>query len=115
MVRDPCEVARKTDSGTDPEPWSHVDNSTRLIAISSISDRRAIEATATGRYSRTPTHTALAGYDAELQPLRMLKRVRDGAYFLILSTRPHGRPRRGATHAPQVRMMLAYEEGGHTW
>lgn len=114
MQYDACQVYEKTEAGTDPETWQQADTTTLRIAITPLPERKAIEMVATGRYNRAPTHTGLADWSEALQPMRLLKRIRDGAYFYIESTRPHGRVNRGATHARQLRLTLSYDEAEHT-
>lgn len=112
MQYDLCEIYAKTEDGTDPETLEAVDGHQRRIAITPIGDRRAVEMVATGRYQRQPTHQGLAEYDGDLQPMRYVKRLRDEAYFYIVSTRPHGRFSPGARHAKKLRLILSYDASG---
>ena len=101
-----CRLYRKTESGTDPEPWEEVDGHTRRIAISPImSARKAIEEGA--RLGINVTHTGRAAWDDEYESNRLLKRLDDDRYFLIVGVMPVGRVRRGATHAPKARLSLS--------
>lgn len=101
-----CRLYRKTESGTDPEPYEEVDGRTRRIVITPLmSARKAIEEGA--RLNVNVTHMGRADWDDELQSKRLLKRLDDDRYFLIEAVMPTGRPRRGATHAPRARLSLS--------
>jgi len=101
-----CRLYTRTKAGTDPEAWQDVDEATRRVAITPLtSPRHAIEESA--RLNLNVTHFGRAAWDDEWDSGRLLKRLDDERYFLIRAVEPAGRVRRGASHAPKVRLSLS--------
>ena len=94
-----------------PETWSELPPS-RRAAIDPISDAASLREAAA--YNWTATHQALVDYRDDYKPeghgSRALKRVHDGAEFIVLRTVGEGHIGRTG-HQRYMRLMLAQYAG----